>query len=787
MAGEPSEEAIANFVSFTSTSREQAISFLKANDLNSQKAINAYFENPTCVQPQTQNDWEAFNNAAAYPYGNQSVPTFNIENTDPVLNTGYSAPPSRPPSRMNTGDSPSAPKYEGMDLSGPAASGNAEQNLTPAQREERDLQQAVAMSLGQDFGPQESGVTTTNTPHFGRATRDHYDENAWAMTLFNPSAREVIISPDPEDRRRINNEPAFLRPSQEFQYLAGFLTIIHSIPLAREALLLRRRVLSDYGYDPQWWNGQQIKAPKVVSMEESYAEDSDWDDILDEAQRLMAFLDSTERAFGSTDALASIKSMSGYDSDGGVSNFLEAWQEAAVRAAPDDRLSTIFSSHALKRPLSEVDTPIEKEFFILDPNVESEHGQTLYDVLDRAVWADRPGEELDDVWLEHVAEILTIRLESSDPSAKSIGVKIPAVFYPDRYLDACREISREFRMRRLDVYREIDKLENIMTRFSVSKAVAKKGLTSKEVLEKAAAAARLALPKYLADGVGDASLSPEVANAEGQRLAHELRAISNKIDERLKELEDQRQKALETLRSYSKTLTEPSASADEPPKHRYTLRGVCTAPHVTYVLRRSASNKPEDAMEEGNGRADDWQWWRISFSTDDEKTKEASRTRSRRFDIPPNADVAGYTARKVREIEVLRAAREESNNILLVYANSNAVNFKEDVLPPALQEFVNADNRAFQAELEEAERMPQAENLDSSLKTGETFHDAKPALNTSNPSYLGEQQATTGDRGPLPSYEKVNVFDYEVSSFEEESSNREQEMQETGGGEPLGQ
>lgn len=104
-----------------------------------------------------------------------------------------------------------------------------------------------------------------------------------------------------------------------------------------------------------------------------------------------------------------------------------------------------------------------------------------------------------------------------------------------------------------------------------------------------------------------------------------------------------------------------------------------------------------------------------------------------------------------------------------------------------LQEFVNADNRAFQAELEEAERMPQAENLDSSLKTGETFHDAKPALNTSNPSYLGEQQATTGDRGPLPSYEKVNVFDYEVSSFEEESSNREQEMQETGGGEPLGQ
>ncbi|KAL1971042.1 hypothetical protein VTN77DRAFT_2876 [Rasamsonia byssochlamydoides] len=781
MTGEPSEEAIANFVSFTSTSREQAISFLKANDLNSHKAINAYFENPTSVQPETQNDWETFHNAAAYPYGNQSVPTFNIEDTDPVLNNGYTAPPSRPPSRMNTGDSPSAQKYERMDLSGPDASGNADQNLTPAQREERDLQQAVAMSLGQDFGPQESGVTTTNNPHFARATRDHYDENTWAMTVFNPSAREVIISPDPEDRRRIDDEPAFLRPSQEFQYLAGFLTIIHSIPLAREALLLRGRVLSDYGYDPQWWNGQPIKAPKVMSLEDAYAEDSDWDDILYEAQRLMAFLDSTERAFGSTDALASVRSMSGYDSDGGVSNFLEAWQEAAVRATPGDQLSMIFSSHALKRPLSELDTPIEKEFFILDPNVESEHGQTLYDVLDRAVWADRPGEELDDVWLEHVAEILTIRLESSDPSAKSIDVKIPAVFYPDRYLDACREISRDFRLRRLDVYSEISKLENVMNRLSVSKPVASKQLTSKEVLEKAAAAAHLALPKYLANGMGDVSLSPEVASAEGQRLAHELRAISDKIDARLKELEDQRQKALETLRSYSKTLTEPSASEDEPPKCKYTLRGVCTAPHVTYVLRRSGSKKPEDTMEERNERGDDWQWWRISFSTDDARTKEASRTGSRRrYDIPPNADVAGFTCRKVREIEVLRAAREESNNVLLVYANSNAVNFKEGAAPPPLQEFVNADNRAFQAELEEAERVPRAEHLDGSSQPGE--------VNNSNPSYLGEQQARmSGDRGSQPFYEKVNVFDYEVSSFDEDSSNRGQEMQESGGGELLGQ
>lgn len=59
--------------------------------------------------------------------------------------------------------------------------------------------------------------------------------------------------------------------------------------------------------------------------------------------------------------------------------------------------------------------------------------------------------------------------------------------------------------------------------------------------------------------------------------------------------------------------------------------------------------------------------------------------RRSRVPLPTNADVAGYTARPVREIEVLRAAREEARSVLLVYANENAVNFKEGPLPPQLQ------------------------------------------------------------------------------------------------------
>lgn len=135
---------------------------------------------------------------------------------------------------------------------------------------------------------------------------------------------------------------------------------------------------------------------------------------------------------------------------------------------------------------------------------------------------------------------------------------------------------------------------------------------------------------------------------------------------------------MESLRNYSKILTEPSESPDEPPYHKYTLRGVCTEPHVTYVLR------PQENSSGNGSHTDEWQWWRISFSTEDAKTRQAESNHDGHA-APKNADVVGYTARKVREIEVLRAAREESKSVLLVYANANAVNYKTDDLPLALQ------------------------------------------------------------------------------------------------------
>lgn len=455
----------------------------------------------------------------------QTYPAFKVEHSDPVPGTSLVAPPSRPPSRISTKGSNRVTEHkEAVDASAQGSSAGTDQKLSLVEREEHELQQAVAMSLSQNLGQQETGVTSTSQPKFGPATQDYYDEGDWSMTLFNSTAREIVISPDPKDRKRVDNQPAFLRPSPDNAYLGGLLTILHSIPLAREALLLRNKVLFNYGHDSQWWNGQPINLPKIVTIHDGF-EDSDWDDILHETQRLVAFLDSTTRAFGSVDALVALRTMSGYESVGNIGKFLEKWQEAAVRADPGNQLAAIFSSRALRRPLAEYDEPIDREFFALETFVEPIHGQTLYDVLDNLMWADRPGEDLDDVWLEHVAETLTIKLESSD-SSTPVDVKIPPVFYPDRYLAECRELARDFRLRKLQFYEEIANIDLLINRFTVPKSQSHGGLTSREMLEKAADAVPVLLR--------DVRFAPSAVNMDARQLESQLRAMASKIERKLK-------------------------------------------------------------------------------------------------------------------------------------------------------------------------------------------------------------------------------------------------------------
>lgn len=395
------------------------------------------------------------------------------------------------------------------------------------------------MSLNQRMDEQETGVvTSTGESHFGKATRDHYDEGAWAMTLFNTSSQEVVISPDPEDRKKIDDEPAFIRPSQDNLYLGGFLTILHNIPLAREALLLRNKVLFDYGHDTQWWNGQTINLPKIVTIHEARDGDDGWDDIIYETQRLVAFLDSTERAFGSADALTNLKCIfsTSADSEESVTRFLEAWHGAAIRADPDNQMAATFLSHAYKHDPYDYEDPQSKELFTFAPPVENYHrqtaGQTLYDVFDYAMWSDTPGQDLDDVWLEHVAEVLTIKLDATG-DATSVGIKIPAVFYPDRYLSSCRELAREYRTKRLQMEEDLLEVERRIDHYTHPKTI-EGNLTYVELFEQAAEAVPIAVPKYWPKNDDGSERKPPLTMERAEGIAAELRKKIAWIEGKLK-------------------------------------------------------------------------------------------------------------------------------------------------------------------------------------------------------------------------------------------------------------
>ncbi|PGH12297.1 hypothetical protein AJ79_04363 [Helicocarpus griseus UAMH5409] len=847
MASDLPEDAIESFISFTSATRQQAIAFLEANNRDSNRAINAYFENPDSAQPEPQVSWPMppSRQQEGYGYHNQDVPTFRID-SDPVHPSAYSTAPSRPPSRVGAReDNEEAKLGQPMEGSlnksteGTGGSGQSQQ-MSLAEQEEQELQRAVALSLNSelggngdisiDAGNQETGVVRSENTKFAPATRSHYEETSWALTLLDPAVREECIHPDPEERKKINDEPAFLRPSDDADYLAGFLTILHSIPLAREALLLRDKVIDDYGSDAQWWNGQPINLPSSITLaDDEFTEQVTHDDVLIEAQRLMAFLDGTNRAFGSADALASIKTVQCWTSEYNVGRFLETWQREAVAATPSNQLATIFSSLAYKRPFSVDEEPIDKEFFALELPVDSDQMETLYDVIDLSMWQDSSNSEFDDIWLDRIGEVFALRLNSTG-TMKSVDVKIPAVWYPDRYMEACRDISRDIRKRRVETGMEIEKLQTLMERFSTT-IIDNSPYQMKNTFDLAINALQVAARNNLINGSlddADEKEQPIVSHEAAQGLANELKALAEKIDLKLKSLEHRKSEALDSLRRYSKELTAASDDPAKPPYNKYTLRGVCTQPHVTYILRprrrstdRADGTSANQTSSDGNG----WQWWRISFSVDDARARHAEATQTLvvpSVPLPNNADVAGYTARPVREIEVLRAARDEAGSVLLVYANENAVNFKERCLPPQLQAFVDADNQIFESEIQELNRKlqeqqqeegtapsserswPDLEPLGGQSDTTTTAQTQQTSRTTSWAS-KGKQNAHTGsnhkkqrsydERLPASLMQEsnpstavstntsaTNVFDYEISSFPNtppsEPEEREPEMQE---------
>ena len=571
-------------------------------------------------------------------------------------------------------------------------------------QEAEQMRQAIAMSLGQDAPPpQENGVTGTGQ-QFGPATRDHYEASQWAMTAPISSYRELIDHPPPSKRRRLDGQPAFLRGAKETGYLAPLLTIYHGIPLAREALLLPPMKVMSYGHDQQWWAGQSDENRKSLTLEVDQHVDRSKLNLLAEIQCLMAFLDGTKRAYGSVDALADLQGLKTFRAETSFSRLTEAWRDAAMSQCGPEQLTQVFSSTAVK---AEGTGSMSKDMVCLEPPVNRSPDQSLVELLDTTVWNDNV-EALDDIWFQHCGEVFTVRMY--DPGNRDEGLQVTAApfWYSDRYLEERKSESREIRAQLQAVRKEMNQYSNLQKRCEFVSGPDRKPIRVKEALGAVSQASMAAM----ADRYTQYHQTSDLTKTEIGQLGPDVQAIMERIDQKLRMLEEAKSKLIAKMREISTQMTQPTEDPSSP-IHKYLLMGVSTRPETTYLRRESTDLLGLE--EETGAELSKWQWWRTSSSTEhipnpppapvigpatQDQAEAAKKKANGNNDNWGNPHIL-YTVVQVGEEDVIEAIRSEYNSVVLVYANEHAVEWKATPASEALRKFVAQDNSEFASEMRE--------------------------------------------------------------------------------------
>ncbi|KAI9888848.1 MAG: hypothetical protein M1814_006198 [Vezdaea aestivalis] len=694
MAMEPDGSAALDLSAILQISEQEASRLLKIHNNDTQAAVSAFFDGGA-RDAQPSGGWEEgpFSTYTDRSGNNApSGPSFRIESDESlgvnVFNDNTSRPdttPTRPPSPDSGGDQSEFKPIE-------------EIPFTTGSTEDDDMSRAIKMSL-QETSEQESGVTVAQVQSFGPATRNSYETNKWAVTRSAQTfTHEIILDPDPVDRQRAPHHPAFLKPSNNGPFISSLLTILQYIPLAREALLMRDYVMEDYGAHEKWWSGVPATVSRIVDLNTTQGT-IDGDEVLFEIQRLMAFLTKTERAYGSVDVLTNLDTFGDNIPNTSLPRLLDRWTENASRIRPDQSIMQVFQSRASRGNDVEREEPLR--FSVLDVIVENQiadHGLSLYDSLDFLIWPDDKESEMGNTYINEMAGLMTIKLERQDPSKTGAGLKIPAVWYADRYLEESKSYSLQMRAEKLKIRESLVRLQEVeddLSSFALDaegKSVDPRKLVQFTIdhLKRSATGAtdedeEDEQTDISADDdaeMSDASTDPTEPGDQRQEgfeaAAAELEKVLDTMNRQLQAIEDRREEARQTVREHSKLLTDGSGETEPTPQYPYTLRGVATGPSITYVLK---PNEPGDEELTLDARNRGSQWWKIDFDATAHSPVHVTR---------------------VQELQVLKAAREEGHSVLLVYANEDAMKpVADDSLPISLENFVKSDNLQFQEELTE--------------------------------------------------------------------------------------
>ena len=414
--------------------------------------------------------------------------------------------------------------------------------MTLDEQEKLELDKAMAMSQSMTDSHlpvgQENGVIEPGKSQFGPATREYYDTAKWTMTLPGTRAREVLENPDAPDRKREPHTPAFLKASLTETRLPALITILHAIPLAREALLNLDDTLPDYGVDPEWWDGVPIDVSGLqkASLRQDEHQASTREPVY-EMQRIMAFLDDTERAYGSGDGLVhSLKATSNWEADQSLGAILETWSAAA---APDHDSENPLTD-AFKSEARQVDPSLVPEihpFSCLELSIpeSSEPGyvpcRTLYDVLDFALWGSLQDDGSDYTFLHKLGSILCVQVTSQNRSQSSgLGIKIPATWYLDRYLESSQQRVLDMLTAQRLLRTEIAHLDRTKARITEYKDPVSDQVYKVPVLIDQAL-------KYFAKTYTSADMAEEGLQGSrvntAKKVSDDLQTLANNIDQKL--------------------------------------------------------------------------------------------------------------------------------------------------------------------------------------------------------------------------------------------------------------
>ena len=482
---------------------------------------------------------------------------------------------------------------------------------------------------------------------------------------------------DANDRRRQQGEPAFLKHMLVQDFLPSLITILHSIPKPRNALLRTDSVLNDYGSNPQWWAGESIETPTVTFVDDSTGTESSSQSscppLVAEVQRLIAFLDKTERAYGSAEAISRIHSIKIYEHTAItmkplLERFVETWD--SIGTAP-----SLFQSSVTDASKSSGATKEIHMFEARTTFADDQKERSLVDLLDNCFWDKKESGDFDaDHFLDDVApvQILTV------PRHSAWKLTVPSSLYLDRWLISNREFIEKLKDQTSAVANRVEKINASLKKlksfsYSVTSpngAIA--GLVKDvDAIKLMSDSIKHMQERQAADEDGD-------GDNGGARSILKLQKISARVDEKIRELNGHKEDCQRILTDYSTLLTNPDVSPQPPGyefQNRYVLRGVATASlHelTTYALYPASS---KSSMRDAS-----LQWWKMSFNT---------------VTHAPKVEKARTT-----EDEVLRAAADGIHETMLIYVSEEMLSGPPPVpLPPQLERFVEKDNAAFRDEV----------------------------------------------------------------------------------------